>query len=175
MHRESGQKILQACPIQGVIDVIGKKWALLIVAVVGSFGRLRYGAIMQELKGISPKTLADTLKELEKSGIVEREAFNEIPPRVEYSLTEDGLKLREAVVPMLQWAVDRSEEKDCIILKIALKPSKRSGGRDARVSIGRKGRVQRRKLRRGCFLMIQLSRPFCLPAWTTMSPANIAM
>ncbi len=125
MRRESEPKSLQACPIQGVIDVIGKKWALLIVAVVGSFGRLRYTGIMQELKGISPKTLADTLKDLEESGIVRRDSFNEIPPRVEYSLTEDGLRLREAVVPLLQWAVDRSEEKDCVILRVALKPSKR--------------------------------------------------
>ncbi len=125
MRGVSKTKILQACPIQGVIDVISKKWALLIVAVVGSFGRLRYNRIMQELKGISPKTLADTLRGLEESGIVRREAFNEIPPRVEYSLTEDGLRLREAVVPMLQWAVDRSEEKDCVILKVAMKPSKR--------------------------------------------------
>ncbi len=116
---------IDKCPIRGVIDIVSKKWALLIVAVLGSVGRLRYSAIMQELKGISPKTLADTLKDLEASGIVWREAFNEIPPRVEYSLTEDGLKLREAVVPMLQWAVDRSEEKDCVILKVALKPSKR--------------------------------------------------
>ncbi len=125
MRGESKPRILESCPIQGVIDVISKKWALLIVAVVGSFGRLRYTGIMQELKGISPKTLADTLNDLKESGIVRREAFNEIPPRVEYSLTEDGLKLREAVVPMLQWAVDRSEEKDCIILKVALRPNRR--------------------------------------------------
>ncbi len=104
--------------------MISKKWAVVIVAVLGSFGRLRYNGIMHELKGISPKTLADTLSDLGESGIVRREAFNEIPPRVEYSLTEDGLKLREAVLPMLQWAVDRSAEKDCIILKIALKPTR---------------------------------------------------
>ncbi len=125
MRRESRPKILEACPIQGIIDVISKKWAVVIVAVLGSFGRLRYNGIMHELKGISPKTLADTLSKLEESGIVRREAFNEIPPRVEYSLTEDGLKLREAVVPMLQWAVDRSQEKDCVVLKIALKPARR--------------------------------------------------
>ncbi len=124
MPKESNLEILQSCPVQGVIDVISKKWALLIVAVVGSYGRLRYNGILEQVKGISPKTLADTLKELEKSGIIEREAFNEIPPRVEYYLTEDGRKLRDAVVPLLRWAVDRSKEKDCVILKAALKPSK---------------------------------------------------
>ncbi len=124
MGVESKVRLLQACPVQGVIDVISKKWALLIVAVVGNYGRLRYNGILEQVKGISPKTLADTLKELENSGIIKREAFNEIPPRVEYYLTEDGRKLRDAVVPLLHWAVDRSKDKDCVILKAALKPSK---------------------------------------------------
>jgi DNA-binding HxlR family transcriptional regulator len=124
MPRESELRILETCPIQGIIDVISKKWALLVVAVVGSYGRLRYTGILRELRGISPKTLADTLKELEKLGLVKRQAFNEIPPRVDYTLTEDGLKLRGAVVPLLQWAAERSKEKDCVILKAALKPAK---------------------------------------------------
>lgn len=130
MGGESKLKILQTCPIQGVIDVISKKWALLIIAVIGGYGELRYSGIMRELRGISPKTLADTLKELEKSGIVSREAFKEIPPRVEYSLTPDGVKLRYAILPLLRWAVDRSEEKDCIILKTALKPDPRTKGKN---------------------------------------------
>lgn len=123
MRTVSKLQILQTCPIQGVIDVISKKWALLIVAVVGSYGRLRYNGILQELKGISPKSLADTLKELEKLGLLRREAFNEIPPRVDYSLTEDGLKLREAIIPVLRWAAERSREKDCVILKAVLHSS----------------------------------------------------
>ncbi|MFQ5758645.1 MAG: winged helix-turn-helix transcriptional regulator [Candidatus Bathyarchaeia archaeon] len=119
MPKES--KVIESCPVQGIIDVISKKWALLIVAVLGNYGKLRYSGIMRELRGISPKTLADTLEKLKHSGIIRREAFNEIPPRVEYSLTEDGVKLRSAVVPLLQWAVDRSETKECIIIKSALK------------------------------------------------------
>jgi DNA-binding HxlR family transcriptional regulator len=113
-------KLLDTCPIQGVIDIISKKWALLVVAVVGNRPSMRYHHIMEELVGISPKTLADTLKDLEGSGILRREAFREIPPRVEYSLTRDGLNLRKSIVPLLRWAVDRSKEKDCILLKSAL-------------------------------------------------------
>jgi len=115
-------EVLDRCPIQGVVDVISKKWALLIVAVLGGYGRLRYSSLMGELKSISPKSLADTLKELEKAGVVRREAFNEIPPRV-YSLTEDGEELRDAIVPLLRWAANRSDKKDCIILNMALRPS----------------------------------------------------
>ncbi len=109
--------MLDKCPIQGVIDIVSKKWALLIVGVIGNYGRLRYNGIMEQLRGISPKTLADTLKGLEASNIVRRESFNEIPPRVEYSLTPDGIQLRKATIPLIEWALERSSEKDCIILK----------------------------------------------------------
>ncbi len=110
-------KLIDVCPIQGVIDVVSKKWALLIVGVLGNRSHTRYNEIMRELRGISPKTLADTLKQLRDSGIVEKQSFNEIPPRVEYSLTKDGQKLREAVIPVIQWAVGRSSHKDCVILQ----------------------------------------------------------
>ncbi len=121
MRRESKLKIIDTCPIQGVIDVVSKKWSLLIVGVLGNTSKMRYNEIMNELKGISPKTLADTLKQLRHAGIVTRESFNEIPPRVEYSLTEDGEKLRDAIIPVINWAVDRSDHKDCIILQSVVK------------------------------------------------------
>jgi len=115
MAQES--KLIDVCPIQGVIDVVSKKWALLIVGILGNSPHKRYNEIMGELRGISPKTLADTLKRLHDSGIVRKQSFNEIPPRVEYELTKDGEKLRNAVLPLIQWAVDRSSHKDCVILQ----------------------------------------------------------
>jgi len=96
------------CPLKGIIDVIGKKWALLIINAIGNHGRLRFNSLMDELAGISPKTLSDTLKNLQAEGLISRESFAEIPPRVEYSLTEDGVELRKAVVPLLEWTVTRS-------------------------------------------------------------------
>jgi len=96
------------CPLKGIIDLIGKKWVLLTVNAIGNHDRLRFNQLMEELKGISPKTLADTLKALHREGLVGREAFAEIPPRVEYFLTDDGLQLRKAVIPLLQWASTRS-------------------------------------------------------------------
>lgn len=95
------------CPLEGVIDVISKKWALLVINAIGNHGHLRFTELMQELHGISPKTLADTLKQLQQEQLLNREAFPEIPPRVEYSLTENGQGLREAVVPLLRWAATR--------------------------------------------------------------------
>jgi len=103
------------CPLEGVIDVISKKWALLIINAIGNYGNLRFNKLMEELHGISPKTLADTLKQLQNEHLLKRESFAEIPPRVEYSLTEDGQGLREAVVPILKWAATRqgSKRKKC--------------------------------------------------------------
>jgi len=99
------------CPLEGVIDVISKKWALLIVNALGNNGRLRFNSLMEELGGISPKTLSDTLKELQAEGLIKRESFAEIPPRVEYSLTEDGTELRKSIIPILRWAATRNSVK----------------------------------------------------------------
>jgi DNA-binding HxlR family transcriptional regulator len=96
------------CPLEGIIDTIGKKWTLLVVNAIGNHGRLRFGQMMQELRGISPTTLTDTLQELKREGLIERESFAEIPPRVEYSLTRDGAQLRKAILPLLKWASTRT-------------------------------------------------------------------
>ena len=62
---------------------------------------------MQRFDGISPKTLADVLRDLRKENLIHRESFQEIPPRVEYSLTEDGKQLGEAMLPLVQGAEKR--------------------------------------------------------------------
>ena len=95
------------CPLEGVIDVIAKKWALLIINAIGNHGKLRFNDIMSELGCVSPKTLSDTLKDLQKEGLITRQSFNEIPPRVEYSLTHDGVELRRSIIPLLEWAATR--------------------------------------------------------------------
>lgn len=102
------------CPLEGIIDTIGKKWALLIVNILGVHGKLRFNQLMKELKGISPKTLADMLKELQEEGLIRRESFPEIPPRVEYSLTSEGSELRKAIVPLIKWASSRNSKRKCI-------------------------------------------------------------
>ncbi len=92
------------CPIDGVIDLIGKKWTLCIVTTLGSYPRLRFNALLEALPGISPRTLSDTLRELRRERVVRREVFAEAPPRVEYSLTAEGENLMRAVQPVMDWA-----------------------------------------------------------------------
>jgi DNA-binding HxlR family transcriptional regulator len=96
------------CPLEGIIHTISRKWTLQIVTMIGNHGSLRYSEIQGLCSGISPTVLADRLKELEGEGIVRREAFAEIPPRVEYSLTEDGTNLRELITPLMNWASNKS-------------------------------------------------------------------
>ncbi len=117
MAKESKGNVLFNCPVQGIADVISRKWSLLLVAVVGSRDSMRYKEIMASLTGISPKSLSDSLDYLSRAGILERRAYNEIPPRVEYSLTGAGVRLRNAVLPIIWWAIENASEKDCIIMK----------------------------------------------------------
>ena len=104
------------CPIKGIIDVISKKWALFVINVLGNRGKLRFNDLMKELNGISPKTLSDTLKQLQVEKLIKREAFAEIPPRVEYSLSHDGMELGKAIIPLLRWAAIRERDnKKCAL------------------------------------------------------------
>ncbi len=97
------------CPhlLEGVINVIGDKWSILIIGTVGNFGTLRFQQLRNKLEDVSPKTLAEKLRRLEKAGLIERRSYNEMPPRVEYSLTKDGESLRSAMNPLLHWASRR--------------------------------------------------------------------
>ncbi len=99
------------CPIEGIINIISKKWALIIIGTISNNGKLRFNQILKELVGISPKTLADRLKELEVAELIKRDAFPEIPPRVEYSLTQDGIEVRDAMMPLMEYAYKKTIEK----------------------------------------------------------------
>lgn len=97
-----------ACPNEDVVRIIGKKWTLCLVTVLGNGHRVRFNELIDALPGISPKTLSDALKELRDEGLVERKAFAEVPPKVEYSLTGEGWRLRAAILPLMEWAAERS-------------------------------------------------------------------
>ncbi len=80
------------CPVLKTADIISGKWTLLILRDL-SEGINRFSALERSLSGISPKTLSERLKGLERAGIISRRSFAEVPPRVEYSLTDMGLDL----------------------------------------------------------------------------------
>lgn len=111
------------CPLQGVIDIVSKKWALLAINEIGNHKRIRFNELRSELRGITAKTLSTTLTDLESSGLVIRKTFNEIPPRVEYSLTQDGTDLYHAIIPLLLWA---SARKDAVVKECTCKAKPKS-------------------------------------------------
>ena len=92
------------CPCDGLIDIIGKKWTLCVLAQLGNNGTMRFNRLQGQLSGISAKTLTEVLKDLRQSQLVRREAFAEIPPRVEYHLTKEGRELTMLVAPLMLWA-----------------------------------------------------------------------
>ena len=92
------------CPCEGVIDIIGKKWVLCVLALLGNNGTMRFNQLLAQLPGISAKTLTVVLKDLQRTGLARREAFAEIPPRVQYHLTKEGRELTILVAPLMVWA-----------------------------------------------------------------------
>ncbi|MFJ2836054.1 winged helix-turn-helix transcriptional regulator [Nocardia sp. NPDC087230] len=90
------------CGMSLAIDVVGGKWKLHLMWVLGA-GPQRFGQIRRLLDGVSEKVLTENLRQLEGAGVVHREVYPEIPPRVEYSLTPLGETLRLALEPLETW------------------------------------------------------------------------
>ncbi len=100
------------CPVARTADIISGKWTLLIIRDLAS-GVKRFNQLERSLHGISPKTLSERLRSLEKEGIITRQTFAEVPPRVEYSLTDKGRDLVAVVESMRsygrRWLVSISQ------------------------------------------------------------------
>ncbi len=93
---------LPACPVEITMGLIGDKWKILIIRDLLT-GTKRFGELRKSLNGISQKVLTNNLRDLEKSGLVHREVFAEVPPRVEYSLTDTGWSLNPVLDSMVKW------------------------------------------------------------------------
>ena len=103
---------IEDCPIRNVISRFSGKWSILVLCVLSENDRTRFNAIGRAIPDISPKVLTSTLKRLEEDGLVMRELFTEIPPRVEYSLTAKGSSLMPLLYGLISWAVENSETQD---------------------------------------------------------------
>lgn len=90
------------CPIERAVQVFDGKWTLLILRELFQ-GTRRFGELRGVLQGISPKTLTERLRHLEEQGIVERRIYPEIPPKVEYKLTERGNKAWPVINALREW------------------------------------------------------------------------
>ena len=94
-----------ACPIRNVISRFGDKWSMLVLFMLhrSETGILLFNEIRRLMTDCSQKMLSQTLKNLEQSHLVHREVYPEVPPRVEYSLTETGKSLMPAIMALIEW------------------------------------------------------------------------
>ncbi|MGA8542596.1 MAG: helix-turn-helix domain-containing protein [Thermoplasmata archaeon] len=92
------------CPPMGLIDLVGKKWAVCVVSLLGEYGTVRFGPIQKCLSGVSPATLTSTLRSLERARLIHRVPV-EGPrgPVRAYALTSSGRSLNESIRPLAKW------------------------------------------------------------------------
>lgn len=100
------------CPIQFVLGILGSKWSVLILQELLN-GDRRTHELLEALPGISSKTLMLRLRELEKHGLLARQVYPEVPPHVEYSLTEKGMQVQPVMINLKQLGEKWLEEKNC--------------------------------------------------------------
>lgn len=97
---------LPECPVATTVQLIGNKWKLLILRNLIYTGTQRFTDFIKTIPGISKKVLTDNLRALEDDGLIEREVFAEVPPRVEYSLSSLGRTLKPVLDALSQWGTD---------------------------------------------------------------------
>ena len=106
----SKEDILPECPVATTVSLIGSKWKLLIMRNLLS-RPWRFNELQRGIEGISQKALTEALRSMEADGIVARRAYPEVPPRVEYSLTELGESMRPIIKAMESWGLAYKEQR----------------------------------------------------------------
>ena len=107
------KKELPACPVETTLTMISDKWKVLILRDLLT-GTKRFGELKKSLTGVSQKVLTSQLREMEENGLVERKAYPEVPPRVEYSLTPLGRSLQPIMDAMRVWGEQYKQQmRDC--------------------------------------------------------------
>jgi DNA-binding HxlR family transcriptional regulator len=100
----------RGCPSRDVLDQIGSKWAVLVMGELGRHGPCRFTQLRRQLAGVSEKMLTQTLRTLERDGLLRRTVYPEAPIRVEYELTPLGQTLRGPLKALTEWSVQHIEE-----------------------------------------------------------------
>ncbi len=101
---------LPACPVEITMSLIGDKWKVLIIRDLLT-GTKRFGELKKSLSGITQKVLTNNLRQMESSGLVIRKVYAEVPPKVEYSLSETGWSLKPILDSMVEWGNDYREKQ----------------------------------------------------------------
>ncbi len=95
-----------ACPITPVVDIVFSRWTTPILWTLNEFGRQRFGELERRIVTITPKVLTQRLRQLERDGIVVRTYYPEVPPRVEYEISDLGRSLAPLFASLAEWSVN---------------------------------------------------------------------
>lgn len=109
-NKQAKDALFPNCPIRNILARVGDKWSLLVLYTLQHKEPLRFKQLQRELPDISQKSLTQTLRILEEDGFVHREVFAEVPPRVEYRLTERGLSFLPVIDNLIGWAAENMEQ-----------------------------------------------------------------
>lgn len=101
----------EKCPVLFALEIVGQKWKLPILWYLYESSPIRYGELKRKLPGITNVMLTKSLRELERDELIKREQFEEIPPRVEYSLAPRGEELIPALNDLYKWGLDQMSRK----------------------------------------------------------------
>lgn len=100
----------ESCPVRNVLNRIGDKWSILVILLLGDLNVLRFNELHRSIGTISQKMLTVTLKTLETDGLVKRTIYPQVPPKVEYELTERGQSLLPIIQDLVCWAKENMDE-----------------------------------------------------------------
>jgi len=103
-HPDDWSVLAPDCPSRVVFGRIGERWTMLVILALARAGTLRFTELKAQVGRVTPKVLTETLRALEDDGLIDRRAFQDSPPRVEYSLTPLGVSLLEPIQAMREWA-----------------------------------------------------------------------
>jgi len=98
------------CPVRDIMDRFGDKWSLLAILNLGHSGKIRFNELKGKIDGISQRMLTVTLRSLERDGLITRKIYAEVPPRVEYELTQLGMGLLQQILELAHWASGSMDE-----------------------------------------------------------------
>jgi DNA-binding HxlR family transcriptional regulator len=119
------------CPTQQVLDLVASKWTMLVILALGD-GPVRYSALQRRVSGVTKKMLTQTLRALERDGLVRREVYDSVPVQTEYELTPTGRSLAAAVAVIRTWAYNHVENIGQSRRAFAATSSVSAGERSAR-------------------------------------------
>lgn len=101
---------INVCPIRDIISRISSKWAMLVLVTLHSNGTMRFNDIQKSIGEVSQRMLTVTLRSLEADGLILRKVYPEVPPRVEYKLSERGESLMPSLQSLIDWALEHADE-----------------------------------------------------------------